>query len=229
VRFSQLVVEQRWVAEIDINPLLASPAGLLALDARVPLYNRSLAEEALPKLAIRPYPSQYMSTITLHDGSQLLVRPIRPEDEPLMVDFHHTLSEQSVYQRYFHPLALDSRIVHDRLMRMCFIDYDRQIALVAECGDAARGERQIAAVGRLIQLGGGTAEFALLVADRYQRCGLGSELLRQLLSLAASEGIRCVQAEILPENGGMVRICRQLGFSIQHTRAGVLLASIELP
>ena len=145
VRFSQLVAEQRWIKEIDINPLLASADDLVALDARVVLHDPKTTEEQLPKLAIRPYPTQYVSTWKMKDGKKVTIRPIRPEDEPLMVKFHETLSERSVYLRYFSPLKLQQRVAHERLTRICFNDYDREIALVAEYKDGD-GKSQILGV-----------------------------------------------------------------------------------
>ena len=139
VRFSLLVVEQRWIKEIDINPLLASPERLLALDARVVLHDASVAEADLPRLAIRPYPRQYERPWTAPDGTSVLIRPIRPEDEPAMVQFHAELTEETVYSRYFEHLGLSQRTAHERLTRICFNDYDREIALVAEEPDAAGG------------------------------------------------------------------------------------------
>ncbi len=107
VRFSVLVVEQRWIKEIDINPLLASPDRLLALDARVIIHESNVSDTEIPRPAIRPYPSQYITAWTAKNGSKLLLRPIRPEDEPLLVKFHGTLSERSVSRRYFHAIALE--------------------------------------------------------------------------------------------------------------------------
>ena len=97
VRFSQLVVEQRWIKELDINPLLASPERLLALDARVVVYDKEASKDKLPKLAIRPYPNHYATPWTAKDGASVMIRPIRPEDEPMLVKFHETLSDRSVY------------------------------------------------------------------------------------------------------------------------------------
>ncbi|MFH0750609.1 MAG: acetate--CoA ligase family protein, partial [Chloroflexota bacterium] len=132
VRFSQLVVEQRWIAELDINPLLASAERLIALDARVVLHDPSVEARDLPRLAIRPYPRKYASTWTRPDGHVLQIRPIRPEDEPLVVEFHRTLSEETVVQRYLRRLGFDERTAHERLIRICFLDYARELALVAE-------------------------------------------------------------------------------------------------
>lgn len=215
VRFSQLVVEQRWIREIDINPLLASPERLLALDARVVLHPPDVSEEDLPQPAIRPYPTQYVWSWTMPDGTPITFRPIRPEDEPLLVQFHQTLSEESVYLRYFHVLPLEQRIAHERLTRICFIDYDRELALVAEHRDPASGQPEVVAVGRLTKLRSTpAAEFALLVTDRFQRRGLGTELLRRLLEVARLEGLQRITAKILPENIAMQRICERLGFRL---------------
>jgi acetyltransferase len=229
VCFSQLVVEQRWIREIDINPLLASPERLLALDARVVLHSSELSEEDLPRPAIRPYPSQYVAPWTLRNGTPITLRPIRPEDEPLVVRFHETLSEQSVYFRYFHMIGLSQRVAHERLIRICFIDYDREMALVAEHRDTT-GERAITAVGRLSKRRGtDEAEFALLISDAFQHQGLGTELLRRLLQVARDEKLRRVTAEILPDNRAMQRVCEKLGFRLHHdVREQVVKAVIDL-
>src|SRR5215217_2223203 len=168
VRFGQLVVEQPWIRELDINPLLASPERLISLDARVVLHDPETG--VLPRTAIRPYPTQYIWAVKTRDGEPVTIRPIRPEDEPLMVEFHESLSEQSVYMRYFHMLGLDQRTAHERLTRICFIDYDREMALVAERTDPETGEKEIMGVARLSRRGGVTdeAEFSVLISDRFQ-------------------------------------------------------------
>ena len=132
VRFSQLVMEQPWIKEIDINPLLATPEQLLALDARVVLHDSTVQASQLPRPTIRPYPSQYVREWHLKDGTAVTIRPIRPEDEPLIAHFHTTLSERSVYLRYFCSLSLSTRVEHERLVRICFGSYDRGFALVAD-------------------------------------------------------------------------------------------------
>ena len=228
VRFSQLVVEQPWIQEIDINPLLATTEKLIALDARIVLHPAELEEQQLPKLAIRPYPTQYAAPWTMKDGTTVTIRPIRPEDEPLAVQFHQTLSEQSVYFRYFHLMKLSQRIAHERLMRLCFIDYDREMALVADYKNPETGNHEILAVGRLSQLHGvSEAEFALLVSDPYQRQGLGTELLRRLLEVGRNEQIQSITADILPENAAMQRVCEKVGFQLHRTFDSVK-AEIEL-
>jgi acetyltransferase len=213
VRFSQLVVENPGIKEIDVNPLLASAQGLVALDARVVLH---AADESLPSPAIAPYPSRYVSTATLRDGQTLSVRPIRPEDEPRMVRFHETLSEQSVYYRYAGFVKLDTRVSHERLSRLSFIDYAREMALIAE------HEGEIVAVARLVRLRGTQdAEFALVVNDAFQHQGLGRALLEKLFAVGRDWGLSRITAEILGDNYSMRRICQQLGFKFEGPTGAV--------
>ena len=210
VRFSQLVVEQRAIKEIDINPLLASPERLLALDARIVLHGSEVKDEDLPVSAIRPYPTRYLGTATMRTGEVVSIRPLRPEDEPKMVRFHQTLSEGSVHDRYAGILKLDTRVAHERLSRICFLDYDRQMALVAE----SAGPAEIVAVARLVRLPGtGDAEFALLVSDAVQGQGLGRALLARLFEVGRDWGLTRIVAEILPDNVRMRKVCTSLGFT----------------
>ncbi len=215
VRFSQLVVEQRWIKEINVNPLLASPERLLALDARVVVHGPEMTEDLLPHSAVRPYPAQYVEDWTMKSGQRATIRPIRPEDEPLMVQFHQTLSERSVYLRYFNALKLSQRIAHDRLMRICFIDYDREMALVAVRTDPTTGAQEILGVGRLSRLHGiNEAEYAVLVGDQWQRQGLGTELLRRMLEIARQEKIGRVVGSFLEENYEMQSVSKKLGMKL---------------
>jgi len=221
VRFSQLVVEQKWIAEIDINPLLVSADRLIALDARVVVYGPEVAADKLPATAIRPYPVQYVTPWKLNDGTPITIRPIRPEDETLMIRFHETLSEESVYHRYFSLLKLGERIAHERLTRICFNDYDREIALVAEHKDPATGQCSILGVGRLIKARSrDEAEFALLISDEWQGRGLGTELLKRLVQIGRDERLTRLTADILAENHGMLHLSRKVGFKVEHSLNG---------
>jgi acetyltransferase len=215
VRFSQLVVEQPRIREIDINPLLASGERIVTLDARVVLHRAEIADERLPRTAIRPYPAQYISTITLADGTPIMVRPIRPEDEPQMVKFHQSLSELSVRFRYFGSLSVENRTGHERLVRTCFNDYDREIALVAGTSQHEAAS-EILGVARLIKAHGrDEAEFAILIADAWQGMGLGTALLKLLVEAGRAEKVRTITGRILPENATMLRISRDIGFDLQ--------------
>lgn len=213
VRFSQLVVEQPWIKELDINPLLASPDGLIALDARVILHPAETADNELPMPAIRSYPTQYISKIKLHDGTAAVLRPIKPEDEPLLADFHHTLSERSIYFRFQKSLKLDDRIAHDRLTRICFNDYNREIALVIEHRANKKEQPEIIAVGRLSKVHGlNEAEVSVLVSDVWQRRGLGSLLIKRLVQVATDEKLERIHVDTQGENVAMQKICERLGF-----------------
>ena len=227
VRFSFLVTEQKWIKEIDINPLLASATGLLALDARILLHPQDMLNPPAP--AIRPYPIQYVKPWRFDDGTEVRIRPIRPEDERLIISFHAKLSEQSVYLRYFHLLTLDQRVSHDRLVRVCFGDYDREIALVAERFDSGRQQSEILAVARFSKAHlANEAELAVLIADEYQSRGLGTELWRRLLEIARCEEVDQVTAEILAENRQMLEVCRQFGFDLEHVEDGVVHGVLTL-
>ncbi len=223
VHFGQLVVEQPWIKEIDINPLLASPERFIALDARVVLHDPDLPDAQLPRLAIRPYPRQYVGTWRSGDGTGMTIRPIRPEDEPLMVRFHQGLSERTVHERYLRDLGLAERTGHERLTRVCFNDYDREIALVVE-REASDAEREIVAVGRLSKRHAvNGAEFAIVVADCCQRTGLGTELLRRLVQIGRDEGLDWIGAEMLVDNIGMQHTAEKAGFSLRAIPGGSLM------
>ena len=230
VRFSRLIVDNPAIKEADINPLVASADRIIALDARFVLHDKSVTASELPKPAIRPYPAQYVSPWTMKDGTPVTLRPIRPEDEPLMVKFHGALSERSVFLRYFQLSKLSQRVAHDRLRRICFLDYDREIAIVADHAVPDTGEHEILAIGRLSKLHGRNAgEVALLVRDQYQHRGLGIELLRRLIQVARDEHLDSVQAYMLRENIEMRGLIDKLGFRVGPAdEAGVHLASLSL-
>jgi len=239
VRFSQLVVEQRWIKEIDINPLLATPLpssprtqgeGLIALDARVVVHGALVTREQLPRLAIRPYPTRYVTAWKNPQGLDVTFRPLRPEDEPRLIKFHETLSDRSVYLRYLHPMLLSQRVAHERLSRICFVDYDREIVLVAESEDASAGDKRIMAVGRLSKIHGtDDARLTILVNDAFQGHGLGAELVRRLVEVGRAEKICRVTASITQENRAMQRLCQKLGFRLNPVDSkGMVVAEIEL-
>jgi acetyltransferase len=225
VRFSQLIIEQSWINEIDINPLLAGPGGLLALDARVIAH--PAGSGACSRPAIRPYPRQYVAPWTARDGTALVIRPIRPEDEPLLIEFHQALSDRTVALRYFHAIKLSQRVAHERLMRICFIDYDREMALVAEHKDSSTGVCAVLGVARLGKLHGASeAEFALVIVDRFQGMGLGTEFLRRLIAVGRDLAFDRISGEILPENRGMQRICAKLGFHLDYEPGDMVVKAV---
>ena len=230
VRFSQLVVEQRWISELDINPLLASPERLIALDARVVLHDPATDPKDLPRLAIRPYPRKYAGAWTGPDGQVLRIRPIRPEDEPLVVEFHRSLSPETVFQRYLRHLGFDERTAHERMVRICFLDYDRELALVAEGEHPETGAPEIIGIGRLSRLfGTNDADFALLVTDQRQGKGIGTELLRRLVEVARAEGVATIGTDMRADNVRGRRAVEKAGFMIvPGASAEVVRAELRL-
>lgn len=215
VKFSNLISEHPWIKELDINPLLASPDRLLALDARVVVYDEDTDPQDLPRLAIRPYPNQYVSKWTTKNGINITFRPIRPEDEPLLVDFHGGLSDKSVYLRYHYPMQYMDRVNHERLGRICHTDYDRVIALVAEAKMPETGKPEILGIGRLSKMHSlDSAKFSVLILDRYQGLGIGKELLRRLIEIAKEEKLRRIEAQLTADNIVMQKMCESLGCKI---------------
>jgi acetyl coenzyme A synthetase (ADP forming)-like protein len=218
VRFSRIVLEQKWIREIDINPLLASPEGLFALDAHVVLYGSDTDFSQIPKPAIRPYPAEYVGKMVLKDGTTLNIRPIRPEDEPQVVRFHSTLSEQSVYRRYFYLMNLESRIRHERLTQICFIDYDRQMALVAERPASTDSPGSVIGIGRLTKLPfQNKAELAAVVSDEFQRKGIGRALIHRLIDFARDEKLEVLMAFVLTDNPAMQKLLEGEGFVFRES------------
>jgi len=227
VRFSQLVIEQHWIKEIDINPLLVSTDRAIALDARIGLHDTRIDEKDLPRSVIRPYPAEHIHKWKI-DNQPVTIRPIRPEDEPLMIEFHKTLSERSVQLRYFGALSLEQRTMHERLRRVCFVDYDREIALVAEQKDR-EGHSRLLGVGRLIkEHGTGEAEFAVLVGDPWQGKGLGTELLKLLVQIGRKERVRRIVGHIASENTLMKRVSEEVGFTLRRDSNDAWRAEINL-
>lgn len=222
VRFSQLIVENRWIKECDINPLLISSDEMIALDARIVLHDVDLPEEKLPELAIRPYPSEYMASCNLKNGTALTLRPIQPEDESLVAAFHKQLSEHSVRQRYFEFLSLDERIAHERLVRICFNDYDREFAIVAEVLHSPKQDSSIIGIARLSRIAGtNSAQFKVIISDAYHNLGVGTLLLKHLINIARQENMHSIDGKILSENIGMIKICHNLGFLCQVMNDGI--------
>lgn len=227
VRFSELVVENPRIADIEINPLLVGSDVLLALDARVVLHPANIPDAELPHPAIRPYPNQYVSPWEAADGTQFTIRPIRPEDEPLVVEFHQQLSDRSVYFRYFHPLKLDVRVAHERLVTKCFIDYDRELALVAEQNE--KDSRHIVAIARMVRNHSDAgAEVAFIVADKFQHRGLGSHLLDCLVAVARREGVTYLEGAMLAENYNMKDIFSRAGFHFGAPVEGTVSATLRI-
>ena len=225
VRFSELVAEQPRIAEIDINPLLASPERIIALDARVVLHPPTIPDAELPRLAIRPYPHEYLRDVATDNGVPLVVRPIRPEDEPAVVRFHAGLSDETVRARYGKVRSLKERTAHERLTRICYVDYDRQMALVAEAQTPERPGDRWHRPRVTESTASEDRHLTLVVADAWQRHGIGAQLVRSAIQVAHGEQVTNLVAEVSPDNVPMRELLVSEGFSIED-RGDVLLASL---
>jgi acetyltransferase len=174
-----------------------------------------MSQPVQPRPLIRPYPTQYIAQWKLNDGAPVTIRPIRPGDESPAIDFYQKLSDRSIYLRYFRGRQVDEQVTHETLSRICHIDYGHEMVLVVFYEEADKGCTRMIAGARLIKLlSGNEAEFAIIVADEFQRRGLGAELCRRLLAIARTEGVARVICTILPENTAMCSICSRLGFQL---------------
>ncbi len=209
VRFSQLLCDFAEIQEVDLNPVLASPQRILALDARVLLVPADTPPEQLPRLAIHPYPNQYVTSFTMRDGTQLTIRPIRPEDEPLIIDLHGRHSEHTIRMRFF---SLVKTLSRDSLIRLCHLDYDREMALAAVLPGEA-GPMIVGVSRYYLHPETGAAEFALVVGDAHQRKGLGRHLLARLIEIARERGVKKLVGQVLRENTPMLNLTASLGFT----------------
>jgi acetyltransferase len=211
MRFSYLVADYPEIVEFDINPLLVTPDGALALDARAMLDPAGHAEADRPyaHLVLRPYPEEFVTTRTLADGSEVTLRPIRPEDEPL---WHKLVASSSPESIRFRFRSIFKHSNHEMAVRHCMIDYERDLALVVETGSGE--QRQLIGVAQLMtDLNHQTAEYAVIVPDPWQGKGVGALLLDYCLEVAARWGISEVIAETDPANVRMLSMFRRRGFS----------------
>ena len=229
VRFSDLISERRWIKELDINPLLVSHNRLVALDARVVLHGLEVNEKDLPRLAIRPYPFQYFSRWTARSGEELVIRPIRAEDELELARFHEALSDRSVHLRFLHPMRLSQRADHERLSRIAHGDYAREITLVVERPTASEGDLRILAACRLSRLHGiNGARFSMLVSDCCQGMGIGVQLLERVIDVARREKLEHLEAIMTADNHAMRHMLERQNFSFQPEENGLVKAELKL-
>ena len=214
VEFSQLIIDNPEVKEIDINPLIASENDLVALDARIILDKEP---EKHPHLVIAPYPTKYIKSVKLKDGTKVILRPIKPEDEMLWLDMFKSFSMETVRYRFF---RIVKETPHELRTRYCNIDYDREIGIVAEI--EKDGIKKLIGVTRLIFSPGSTekAEFALVVSDKWHRLGLGSEFIDYTIHIAKDKELKVIYGIVLKDNIPMITLCREKNFKIMEGDPG---------
>ena len=219
VRFSNLIVDFPEIGEMDINPLIASNGEFTVLDARMIIDPSAIDHAgAYPHLVIVPYPTKYVNPWKLKDGTEVTLRPIKPEDEPIELEFIRGLSTETSRFRFFQIIK---DLPHEALVRFCNIDYDREMAIIAETRE---GDRNLEiGVSRLIlEANKKRGEFAVVVADKYQGKGLGVKLVDMLIEFAKEKGIETIYGTVMAENLKMIRLCEKLGFSTRREQESTI-------
>lgn len=212
LKFAYLVMDFPEIKEIDINPYVVDEAGGVVLDSHIVL-------EKLPErqghftydhLVISPYPGQHTKEVVMKNGEVALFRPIRPEDEPLEADMFEKLSRESIYFRFFGYVP---KMSHKFLVHFTHIDYDRELAIVAEVEE--QGQKMLAGVVRLVNdYTNKSAEFSIIVADPWHQQGIGGKLMDFMLGIAKERGLERIQAEALASNEVMLRMFEHRGFKV---------------
>ena len=226
VKFSNLLIDFPEITETDINPLIMTSNTAIALDARIILDKEAVRKgvEEHSHLIISPYPTRYVQPWRCRDGRIVLLRPIKPEDELLERELIAGLSEQSMRFRFFH---LIKDITHEMLTRYCNIDYDREMAIIAEY--TSNSKRRNVGVGRLmIEPSAETGEFAVLVADDFQGSGLGLKLTDMLIGIAHEKKLKSIYGITLRDNTKMLRLAQKLGFMVHTYSSDEIKITLEL-
>jgi len=218
LRVSEMVCELPAIREMDINPLIVDERGLVAVDARITV-DQDASDEAgacvtdrYAHMAIHPYPAHLVDTHTLSDGTELTVRPIRPEDAKIEQEFVRRLSEESKYFRFMQAV---SELTPQMLVRFTQIDYDREMALIAVHEQPDGSELQVAVARYTMDPDRTACEFALTVADEWQGRGVGYHLMEKLMEVARTRGMDTIHGEVLAANSHMLGLMQRLGFEIR--------------
>lgn len=225
VKFSQMVIDFPEIKEIDINPLIVDEKDAVAVDARIVIDEERILRQVQPHehLVITPYPTKYVKQWTMKDGTPVSLRPIKPEDEALFYELLKALSEETMRSRFFQIIK---DMPHETLTRYCNLDYDREIAIVAE---TQKEQRRIIGVVRIILEPGGTrGEFAVVVGDQWQGLGLGSKLMDCIIEIGKDMGLKTVYGYVSSTNYRMIGLCTKKSFKLQPLEDELKLATLDL-
>ncbi|HMD78399.1 MAG TPA: GNAT family N-acetyltransferase, partial [Nitrososphaerales archaeon] len=212
VTFAGMISDFPEIAEMDINPLFMAGSKVVAADVRIVLDPASIDYvKPYPHLVIMPYPTKYVVPWKLRDGTDVLLRPIRPEDEAIESEFIDGLSEETSRYRFF---SIVRNLPHSDLVRFCNIDYDREIGIVAIVTEGGR-QREIG-VGRIIsEPDRRRGEFAVVISDQYQGKGLGRKLVDMVIDIAQEKRLESIYGLVLRDNQNMLGLCREMGFTLR--------------
>jgi acetyltransferase len=226
VLFSQLLVDFPQLKEVDINPLFINGEEACAIDARIVIDKDRVFKKSEPHehLVITPYPKKYETMWQLRDGRTVLLRPIKPEDEPLWLEMFQNFSEESIRYRFF-QIIKDTP--HETRVRYCNIDYDREIAIVAELTE--NGHKKILGVARVsVEPDRKAGEIAFIIADPWQGLGLGTKLVDHALEICKDMKIETIYAIMLPDNYRAISLMKKMGFSITYATDGTVKGILNL-
>ena len=226
VLFSHLLIDFPQVKEVDINPLVVDEKDVIAIDARIIIDKELVFKKVEPHqhLVISPYPKKYETLWKMRDGRTVLLRPIKPEDEPLWLEMFQNCSEESIRYKLFQTLK---HMPHEVRVRYCNIDYDREIAIVAELTE--NGKRKIIGTARVsIDPDGKSGELAFLVADPWQGLGLGTKLVDYVVEICKERGLETVYAFMVPDNLKAIELMKKFGFTLKYTEEGVIKGTLNL-
>ncbi len=223
LRVSEMACELPWVKEMEINPLIVDERGTVAVDARMRVDYAPAAQRPYGHMAIHPYPAHLVTCWQAHDGTDMLIRPIRPEDAGIEQQFVRSLSDRSRYLRFMHGLG---ELPPEMLARFTQIDYDREMALIAVV-EREGHEKEVGVCRYAINPDKTSCEFAVVVADEIQHTGLGYRLMEMLIQSARARGLERMMGEVLRENKDMLEFARSLGFSAHDHPDDRLIKVIE--
>ena len=213
IRLSYLAADYPEITELDINPLLVTPGEVIALDARMVVDSMAAGQDddQYAHLALHPYPEKYVKSTFLQDGTRVLLRPIKPEDEPLWLEMLGSCSRESLYSRFRYFFHWET---HEVATRYCYIDYDREIAIVAEIIE--NGQRKLVGIGRLVaDPDHETVEYAILIADAWQQKDLGNIITDFCLEVAESGKLKKIVAQTTTDNKRMISVFQKRGFEVR--------------
>ncbi len=212
LRVSEMICELPWLTELDMNPLIADEHGAIVVDARIVVEQHRPSEGRYGHMAIHPYPTEFRRCIQLTDGSEVLIRPIRPEDALIESEFVQQLSDKAKHFRFMYALK---ELTPAMLSRFTQIDYDREMALIAVVQEQGR-ELEIGVARYIINPDATSCEFAIVVDDEWQGKGLATELLGYLIEIARQKGLRSVEGKVLSDNKDMLQLSEAMGFRIER-------------
>jgi acetyltransferase len=224
--FSQLLIDFPQIREVDINPLIIDEKAATILDARILIDKNSVFKSFEPHehMVISPYPKKYELLWTLHNGQEVLLRPIKPEDEPLWLEMFQGFSEKSIRNSAFQMLKTTPHAVR---VRYCNIDYDREISIVAELTES--GHKKILGVCRLIiEPDGKSGEMAFIVGDQWQGLGLGTKLIDYVLEIAREKGVETVTLKTYADNNKALTLTKKMGFLLENQDDSTVRGTLKL-